>query len=137
MTRIVPLVTARTVGVSSGLRPAHLDKLRRRAAEALKQCGGAWLPVVTELQPLESFLRQSFDGARWLMDPAGEMPAASGAGEVTAMVGPEGGLDPEERQAVLRAGYVPVSAGPRVLRFETAALAAAVLAQQARNVRPS
>ena len=138
VTRIVPLSTARTAGVSSGLKPTHLDKLRRRAEEALKQCGGAWVPVIGDIQSLDSFLQSSVDGELWVMDAAGEAPAAMNreAG-VTALVGPEGGLDPEERRAVIEAGYVPVSAGPQVLRFETAALAAAVLAQQARNVRPS
>jgi 16S rRNA (uracil1498-N3)-methyltransferase len=43
---------------------------------------------------------------------------------VTLMVGPEGGFDPEEERAARRAGFQPVSLGPRVLRTETAGLAA-------------
>jgi 16S rRNA (uracil1498-N3)-methyltransferase len=62
-----------------------------------------------------------------LLDPAAdrglrELPRPTGG--VTLLAGPEGGLTDDEREAALRAGYLPVRLGPRVLRTETAALAA-------------
>ncbi len=134
VSEIVPLDTDRTRGVTTGLRPEQLDKLRRRAREVLKQCGGAWLPALRGLQPLESFLARTDLGARWLLDAAGgAAPALDAASPASALVGPEGGLSEAERAAALAHGFTPIAAGPLTLRFETAALAAAVLIQASRH----
>lgn len=133
VTEIVPLETERTRGVATGLRPEQLDKLRRRAREVLKQCGGAWVPVVRETVALESFLRRDAEGARWVLDASGaSAPVLDAALPAFALVGPEGGLTDAERASALEHGFTAVSAGPLVLRFETAAIAAAVLIQAAR-----
>ena len=133
VTSIVPLETERTAGVASRVRPPYLEKLRRQALEALKQCGAAWAPVVEEPIGLEAFLRRPRAGVLWLADPAGEMPAADlDAAPATVVIGPEGGLSERERAALLAAGYVPRVLGPHTLRFETAALAAAVAVTTAR-----
>ena len=52
-------------------------------------------------------------------------------GKITVLIGPEGGLAPEECEAALAQGFVGVQLGPRVLRTETAALAALAALQQA------
>lgn len=134
VTEIVPLETERTRGVATGLRPEQLDKLRRRAREVLKQCGGAWVPSLRDPQPLESFLDRVHAGARWVLDAAGgNAPPLDAATPASALVGPEGGLSDAERAAALAHGFTPVLAGPLTLRFETAAVAAAVLIHSSRH----
>lgn len=133
VTRIVPLETARTAGVATRLKEAHLGKLRRAASEAIKQCGAAWAPAVEELVSLAEYARRPFQGEGWLADMAGAAPPGGlDQTPVSAVIGPEGGLTDGERQALLSAGYRPVALGRQTLRFETAALAAAAAVAQAR-----
>jgi 16S rRNA (uracil1498-N3)-methyltransferase len=133
VTRIVPLETAHTAGVATRLKTAHLEKLRRAASEAIKQCGAAWAPAVEELVSLEEYARRPFDDAGWLADIVGAAPPARlDQTPVSVVIGPEGGLTDAERQALLSAGYLPVALGRHTLRFETAALAAAAAVGQAR-----
>jgi 16S rRNA (uracil1498-N3)-methyltransferase len=133
VTAVVPLETERTAGVATRVREQHLEKLRRQALEALKQCGAAWAPLVEEPIELEDFLRRPRTGVLWLADPAGEAPAAAlDSAPVSVVVGPEGGLSERERTSLLAAGYQPRALGPHTLRFETAALAAAVAVTTAR-----
>ena len=134
VTEIIPLETERTHGVATGLKPEQVAKLRRRAREVLKQCGGAWVPLLREPLSLHAFLQRTDPGARWVLDAAGtSAPALDATVPACALVGPEGGLREAERSAVLARGFVPVSAGPLTLRFETAAIAAAVLVHAARH----
>ena len=133
VTRLVPVETARTVGVASRIRQSHIEKLRRVVLEATKQCGAVWAPAVEEPTSLTDFLPGSAGGNGWLADPAGAAPAADlDNTPLTILVGPEGGFSPEEREAILGAGYRPVALGLNTLRFETAALAAAAIACAAR-----
>jgi 16S rRNA (uracil1498-N3)-methyltransferase len=133
-TRIVPLETTWTASVATRLRDAHLERVRRRAREALKQCDAAWAPSVADPVGLAAFLAAPRDGSAWLADVDGEPTAPLGAGDpVTIAVGPEGGFTPDERAACRAAGFVPVRLGPHRLRFETAALAALTLAWRARQ----
>ncbi len=128
VTELVPVETERTRPVASRLRAGHLEKLRRRTRDAIKQSGAAWAPVVGDLLPLEAAVERAVSGPRWLADPAGRMPSA-GEFPVAVAVGPEGGFGTDERALLVRAGFEPVRLGPHVMRFETAALAAAVLAR--------
>jgi 16S rRNA (uracil1498-N3)-methyltransferase len=132
-TRIVPLVTARAADVASRLRESHLEKVRRQALEATKQCGAAWTVEVGAPEPLDSFVRRGEPGLRWLADAAGEAPPATLDGTpVAVVIGPEGGLEDGERAALLGAGYRPLALSAHTLRFETAALAAAAAVTAAR-----
>ena len=134
VTEVFPLETTHSVAVASKLRHGHLESLRRRALEAIKQCGAPWAPVVHEPLPFTEFARQEPDGHRWLADPAGVPPGSlEPATPVTVVVGPEGGLTEPERAALLESGYQPVGLGPNTLRFETAAIAAAVVVNVARR----
>ena len=72
--------------------------------------------------------RESAEQSRRLRAP--EIPPEAG-GEVRLLVGPEGGWTDEERQAAARAGWLPASLGPRVLRSETAAIAAVAVVASA------
>jgi 16S rRNA (uracil1498-N3)-methyltransferase len=133
VTAVVPLETSRTAGVATGLKPAHVERLRRRALEATKQCGASWVLRVESPVTLRSFLEQPRSGTKWLADAAAESPPFKlDQGAVTVIVGPEGGLTDEERESLISSGYRPVALGPQTLRFETAALAAAALVSVAR-----
>ncbi|HEX2251102.1 MAG TPA: RsmE family RNA methyltransferase [Gemmatimonadales bacterium] len=133
VTRILPLETARTAGVSTRLKDPHLDRLRRSALEAIKQSGVTWVPSIESPLRLEELLRREQSGAAWLADSQGEpAPASLDQGPLTVLVGPEGGLTPDEIALATAAGFQPTALGPHTLRFETAALAAAAVIAQAR-----
>jgi 16S rRNA (uracil1498-N3)-methyltransferase len=133
VTTVVPLLTERTAGVATRVREQHLPKLRRHALETLKQCGAAWAPMVEPPVELPAFLGRRRAGVQWLADPTGATPAsAMDATPVTVVVGPEGGLSDSERAALLAGGFQPRALGVHTLRFETAALAAAVMVTTAR-----
>jgi 16S rRNA (uracil1498-N3)-methyltransferase len=133
VTRIVPLETARSSGVATGIRDAHLRRLRRHALEATKQCGVAWAVHVEEPLSLDAFRGRPLAGSGWLADRSGASPPTHLGGNIlTVVIGPEGGLGDAERTGLIAAGYVPIVLGPHALRFETAALAAAALATTAR-----
>jgi 16S rRNA (uracil1498-N3)-methyltransferase len=136
---IWPLQTSRSVLRLGGERAlkkrAHWLAVARAACE---QCGGNRIPEVGPIDELAAWLARA-DEARLrcvlsLADDAQPLTqwlhrAPAGAA-VQFLSGPEGGLSPTEEDAARRAGYAPVSLGPRVLRAETAALAALTLALQ-------
>jgi len=124
-------VTPRGEGV------AFQSKVRARMASALTQCGGAWLPVLYPEATVDRALAASPAGARWLLDAAGEpVPSGRITAPVTIALGPEGGLEGEERSAMLAAGFTPVRLAPLTLRFETAAIAALAIARAALTSAP-
>ena len=133
VTQIVPLETARTAGVATRLKDTHIEKLERVMREATKQCGTAWAPDIEPPVVLADFLTRDAHGAGWLADRSGELPPGElDLTPLTVIVGPEGGLTPEERGAIMSAGYRPIVLGRHILRFETAALAAAAAATTGR-----
>jgi 16S rRNA (uracil1498-N3)-methyltransferase len=133
ITAVVPVETARTAGVATKLRAAHLDKVRRQTLEALKQTGAAWATAVDDPVSLDRFLETSGADSRWLADAGGDPPPARlGSVAVTVLVGPEGGFTDSERDAIIAAGFRPTKLGAHTLRFETAAIAAAAAVIAAR-----
>lgn len=132
-TAVVPVETERTAGVASRVQAKHVEKLSRRALESIKQSGAAWALEVREPLPLAQLLHQGAEGARWIADAGGAAPPASVEGGVTVLVGPEGGFTAAERAAAAEAGWLPVRLGAHVLRFETAAIAAAACVAAARE----
>ena len=133
-TRIVPLVTTLTVSVATRLRETHLERVRRRARDAIKQCDAAWAPAVEDPVPVSEFLARERSGLAWLADAEGARAGAIGPTDpITIAVGPEGGFTPDERAAFGAAGWIPVRLGPHLLRFETAALAALTVAWYSRQ----
>jgi len=134
VTTLVPLQTERTAGVSTRVRPVHLAKLRRQALEAVKQSGNPWTCTVDAPLEFASFLKREPAAQRWLADPAGVAPPPTlGGGACAVIVGPEGGLTESERASAIEAGYTATTLGPNMLRFETAAIAAAVVVEAARQ----
>lgn len=133
-TELIPLEMEHTRSVATRVRASHLPRLRRRALEALKQCGGAWALTVADLATLEEFAARRGAGARWLADPEGGLAPPLGTdAPATWVVGPEGGISGAERELLLEAGFRPIRLGPHVLRFDTAALAALVMTWRARQ----
>ncbi|MFZ5625637.1 MAG: RsmE family RNA methyltransferase [Gemmatimonadota bacterium] len=135
VTELVALETERTRGVATRVRAEHLPRLERRQLGALKQCGSAWAPVLRGPMSLADVasLGPEAPAHRWLADATGAAPpAALDAGPVVVVIGPEGGFAVEERDVLLSHGFRPVALGPHVLRFETAAVAAAAIVQAAR-----
>jgi 16S rRNA (uracil1498-N3)-methyltransferase len=109
--------------------------MRANTVEAAEQCGILHLPEVCEPEKLGEALR-GWDGARALIfaDEAApiasplEALAAVPRGPLALLIGPEGGFDPAERETLLRLPFVhAVSLGPRVMRADTAAVAALAL----------
>jgi 16S rRNA (uracil1498-N3)-methyltransferase len=134
VTDLVPLESERTLGVATRLKASHLEGLQRRSREALKQCGSAWVTKVHEVESISVFVPRCNTGARWMLDAdGGPADLLDSKTPLTALVGPEGGLVPAERQLALENGFRPVCAAPHTMRFETAAVAAAVLAQSSRR----
>lgn len=126
-TAVVPVLASRVQG---GRHAARVERWQRLADAAVAQCGRSRAPRVAEPASLADFVAAS-RGTRLLADPDASMPAAfdAGAGGITLLVGPEGGLTDEERSTVLAAGFVGLPLGSRTLRAETAAVAGSALAQ--------
>jgi 16S rRNA (uracil1498-N3)-methyltransferase len=126
---IVPLLSASSVARPKGERAAarqgHWQKI---AVSACEQCGRNRVPVVRPLSDSMGSLQGMDDAVRILLAPAApqrlsEVAAAGGKRFVLA-AGPEAGFDERELAQFVKAGFVAASLGPRVLRTETAALAA-------------
>lgn len=120
--RLVPVITQRTIA-----ERVKLDRLHTIAIEAAEQCGRTRVPQIVEPLPLRRFIAE-IDPARhfYFADESGGEPLATALqdGPAVILVGPEGGFSEEERAFVLASGARAVSLGPRILRAETAALAA-------------
>ncbi|MGQ0701970.1 MAG: RsmE family RNA methyltransferase [Gemmatimonadales bacterium] len=137
VTDLVPLVTERTQSVAAGLRESHIPALQRRARQAIKQSLTAWCPVIHQPRPVAEVAAGAQESFRWLGDMNGDPPPAIPPdAALTVVVGPEGGLTPAERLVLLEAGFTPVRLAPDLLRFETAALAAAAVVASQRPRRP-
>jgi 16S rRNA (uracil1498-N3)-methyltransferase len=127
VSRIVPITSERSVvRLSSDRADRRVAHWRNVVIAACEQCGRNRVPEVAAIIDLDAFLgRAASDGLRLLLaaDADGDLKQLEPPGKVTLLVGPEGGLAPEERQRAERRGFVPVRFGPRVLRTETAPLA--------------
>lgn len=115
---------ARPKGERAAARREHWQKV---AISACEQCGRNRIPEVQELVPVQEGLKID---ASWkiLLSPRAELRYSEACRKVEAAVtlaaGPEAGFNAAEEAAFLDAGYVPAKLGARVLRTETAALAA-------------
>lgn len=130
VTAIQPVVMARSVvKLDAGTRAKKLAHWRGIAIAACEQCGRARLPAIGEPLTLAQWLQRPApaDALRLLLAPDAEpslVATAGGARIAWLLVGPEGGLEESERDAARAVGYLPCRLGPRVLRSETAAVAA-------------
>jgi 16S rRNA (uracil1498-N3)-methyltransferase len=127
-----PVFTRRTVASR-----VNTERLGAHMREAAEQCERLTVPEVMEPAPLDKVLA-GWDAGRTLLflDESGGGPplahvlAELPAGPLAVLVGPEGGFAPEEREALARLPFArPVGLGPRILRAETAAIAALAVVQ--------
>jgi 16S rRNA (uracil1498-N3)-methyltransferase len=128
VTRIAPILTRYVVG-----RGSPVERWRRLALAAAKQSGRTRVPTVDAPAPLSAVLSAAWPGLRlvaWEDEAAvrvRDLPATATA--VVIVIGPEGGLHQDEVDAARAAGFATLTLGLRVLRAETAAVAAVVLCQ--------
>jgi 16S rRNA (uracil1498-N3)-methyltransferase len=132
--RIVPIASERAViKLSRDRADRRLTHWRNVVVAACEQCGRNRVPEVTAITDLATYLREAAgDGLRLLLAPDADRDLKQHEAplKVTLLVGPEGGLAPDERQRAEKSGFIPIRFGPRVLRTETAPLAA-IAAMQA------
>jgi 16S rRNA (uracil1498-N3)-methyltransferase len=131
-----PVFTRRTV-----MSRVNTERLAAHMREAAEQCERLTVPVVMDPAALDKVLA-GWDGARTLLflDESGSGPAIAEVlaalpdGPLAVLVGPEGGFAPEERALLAKLPFArPVSLGPRILRAETAAIAALSIVQALRG----
>ncbi|QBY01703.1 16S rRNA (uracil(1498)-N(3))-methyltransferase [Rhodophyticola sp. CCM32] len=133
--RICPVQTAFT-----NAERIRQDRLQAHAVEAAEQCGGTFVPEVAGLQRLDTLLsdwpedRHLIFADEALVGAKAALEAAPKADEWAILIGPEGGFDPSERARLHDLPFVtPISLGPRILRADTAAVAALTLFQATRG----
>lgn len=127
-----PVITRRTQ-----VSRLNLDRMRANAVEAAEQCGLLCLPEVVAERPLEAALAGLSperllvfcDEAMEQESPVAALMARKPA-PLAVLIGPEGGFDEAERRLIrARPNTLPLSLGPRILRADTAAVAALALVQ--------
>lgn len=123
--RLVPVVSARVEKGLDKAVPKRSERWRRIAVEASQQCRRVFLPEVSDSMKFSQVLATA-TGLRYFLDEdrTGTQIAPAAGEAVSVLAGPEGGWTEEEREAARAAAWTPVSLGPRILRAETAWLAA-------------
>jgi 16S rRNA (uracil1498-N3)-methyltransferase len=131
--RLKPVITRHTQ-----VARVNEDRLRANAIEACEQCGVIWVPEIAPVEPLAEALK-GWPPERLLVfcdedaeqaSPLDALGTARADGGVSLLVGPEGGFEAAERAAILAAPRVlRLNLGPRILRADTAAVAALALIQ--------
>ncbi|MBV0910901.1 16S rRNA (uracil(1498)-N(3))-methyltransferase [Anianabacter salinae] len=133
--RIVPVQTEFT-----NSERIRRDRLQAHAVEAAEQCGGTFVPEVADLVGLSKLL-DDWEPARRIMfadealvgaaEALGQAAGVQAHGPWAILIGPEGGFSAAERARLCSCDFVtPVSLGPRILRADTAAVAAMTVWQQ-------
>jgi 16S rRNA (uracil1498-N3)-methyltransferase len=122
--RLMPVITRRTI-----VDRLNLERLRAHAIEAAEQCERTALPELAGPEKLDAVLKTwPADRLLYFADEAGGEAFLPAPGPAAILIGPEGGFTDEERAAIRALPQArPVSLGPRILRADTAALAAVTL----------
>jgi 16S rRNA (uracil1498-N3)-methyltransferase len=131
--RLAPVMTRHTQA-----ERVNIERMRANAIEAAEQCGILRLPEIAAPAPLADALAALApdrllvlcDEDAPVTDPVAALAAAGSASALAVLVGPEGGFASEEREMLLaRRNIVRLALGPRILRADTAAVAALALVQ--------
>ena len=138
MTAWRPFISARAVPQPDARRQAaRSERWERIAREAVKQCRRGRVPAIAPVVPFDQMLVEGrrfdtrllfWEEARQPLPPVPERPPEE-MGKILVVVGPEGGFTAEEAAAAGQAGFRLAGLGPRILRAETAAVAACTLVQ--------
>jgi 16S rRNA (uracil1498-N3)-methyltransferase len=133
VTRIVPLTTERCeVKLKGDREDKRLRHWQSVAISAAEQCGRARVPEILPVMALSDWLEHTRDcDLRLVLHHRTQqsLDTLAKPARIALMIGPEGGLSQEEITTAENAGFLPVALGPRVLRTETAPVAAMALCQ--------
>ena len=129
---VSPLTSLRSqIRLDAARAQRKLEHWRAIAEAACVQSGRDWLPTIDEPTALERWLSDVQEPIRLVLNPRADLSLSAWlrqperpSGGICLLIGPESGLAEPELQAALEAGFVGVRLGPRVLRTETAGLAA-------------
>jgi len=125
--RITPILTARCiVKYNEDKKQQRLNHWRSIAQHATEQSGRTLLPTITEIDRLPDWITVQ-RGSKVFLDPYAKCSLADlhpDNDQITLLSGPEGGFTEQERDTAKLNGFIPVRLGQRILRTETAALAA-------------
>ena len=128
VTSITPLISERcVVRLPSDRQKKRLQHWQQVVIAACEQSGRRYIPVLSNTMELTEWLQSRTPSSDLLLDHRAEHALRElepPKGEVTLLIGPEGGLSADERSQAVAAGFTSVRLGPRVLRTETAPLAA-------------
>lgn len=134
VTAIVPVATRRSVVRLDDKADRKRERWQRIADEAAGQCGRGILPQVEPPVPFSRAVERLREETAVILYEGGGRPlrelVSPGVRQLSMMVGPEGGFEPDEVEAVREAGGAVATLGPRILRCETAPLAALAVAMQ-------
>ncbi len=127
--KIIPVFTERcNVKLDDERREKRMQHWQSIAIGACEQSGRNRMPEVVLPQPLTQWLQAETAEWRFVLSPHVEKPLSAHAipagARVVLLIGPEGGLSEKEMQLAYQHGFLPLSLGPRILRTETAAVAA-------------
>lgn len=129
---ISPLISERTVvKFTEHNTPQKLNHWQKIAIHAAEQCGRTIVPAVNEVVSMTAWLGQQ-SGTSLFLDPNSTKKMTSIKIEqqnITLLAGPEGGFSMQERELITSSGFIPIQLGLRILRSETAAIAALAAAQ--------
>ncbi|HEX4884343.1 MAG TPA: RsmE family RNA methyltransferase, partial [Casimicrobiaceae bacterium] len=137
---IVPVLASRSQGMPRGARgDKRLSHWRSIAIAACEQCGRNRVPAIAEVAAFDEWMRAPPAGPVAIAGPGATMSLAAFAMRTpprTIVIGPEGGFTEREMAQAVARGFAAVHLGPRVLRADTAAVAAlATLAAVAGDAR--
>jgi 16S rRNA (uracil1498-N3)-methyltransferase len=129
VTAIQPLASQRSVARLDAARARkRIEHWRKVVIAACEQCGRNRIPQIAEMVPLKTFFGNAqHDALRLMLSPEGGLffrQLKYQGGAIILLVGAEGGFAPEEELAARAAGFTPATLGRRVLRTETAGIAA-------------
>ncbi|NCX93838.1 MAG: 16S rRNA (uracil(1498)-N(3))-methyltransferase [Gammaproteobacteria bacterium] len=126
VTRITPLICERTQGFREASR-AHQkhDHWQQILISAAEQSGRAVIPHLDPVDTLPSFIQKPLSGQKWILAPhSTPLQRTQKISTAALLIGPEGGLSDLEVEHAERQGFEPLQLGPRILRTETASIAA-------------
>ena len=118
-----------------------LPRIEKIVVSAVKQSHKAWMPVLHEMTPFKTFIRQPRPGRKYIAHCYEEIPRSylfdelrkpSDDTDATVLIGPEGDFSIDEVRQALEAGYTSVHLGTSRLRTETAGLSAVMMMQLAK-----
>lgn len=124
---IIPLITERcNVRLDKEREAKRREHLQAVAVSACEQSGRNRVPTITAFADYQQWLPTSQSTLKFVLSPHvnNALPDLKNAESILLLIGPEGGLSNNEVDAALSHGFIPLNLGPRVLRTETASLAA-------------